>query len=433
MDTKTAIRHQILVGKLTLPNIQGLQQVCTSAEYTELTKMFESMFNRWLLVGSRENRHATSMPYWAQRIGNPKLHNLVLKLLAEANWITVSTRPNNNWSEAYINESKLLKYCTQEELDVTRLHHKFRKYKLELHDLDQDFGATKVKRNGKVTTAKFTRNGFAKAGKVPFQFDTNLLAKFQLGATRLVNKGIDKMINKHPDIIKDHANYQELGKHVVEGLIYEEGTYNAGPRTSDPRGRDNAGYLNRIGNPVGFKVMRHLLVIPEQYRNRATAKGLRNKFLFVAEVAGFKTGTLQQKLDFGRKCWLEAYLPNHLHDSELPEYLALYTTYRDISSALDNGFGFSMYQNRLRKYLANSCKSNRTLMESAETYLIDKATHKWVYPIEIDMSASVLGYIGLLLNHKPFLDRCNILNGDLSDAWGHDIITVRDQFKTIMR
>ena len=39
----------------------------------------------------------------------------------------------------------------------------------------------------------------------------------------------------------------------------------------------------------------------------------------------------------------------------------------------------------------------------------------------------------MLLNHKPFLDRCNITHGDLSDAWGHDVITNRPQFKTIMR
>ncbi len=49
------------------------------------------------------------------------------------------------------------------------------------------------------------------------------------------------------------------------------------------------------------------------------------------------------------------------------------------------------------------------------------------------MSASVLGFIGILLNHKPFLDRCNITQGNLTDAWGHDIITNRKQFKTIMR
>ena len=41
--------------------------------------------------------------------------------------------------------------------------------------------------------------------------------------------------------------------------------------------------------------------------------------------------------------------------------------------------------------------------------------------------------MGLILNHKPFLDRCNITQGDLSDAWGHSVITNRPQFKTIMR
>lgn len=44
-----------------------------------------------------------------------------------------------------------------------------------------------------------------------------------------------------------------------------------------------------------------------------------------------------------------------------------------------------------------------------------------------------MGYLGLLLNHKPYLERCNILKGTLKDAWGHNVVKNRAQFKTIMR
>jgi hypothetical protein len=74
-----------------------------------------------------------------------------------------------------------------------------------------------------------------------------------------------------------------------------------------------------------------------------------------------------------------------------------------------------------------------TELSTLERRIIINSTHKWSVPIEIDASASVLSYIGLLLNHKPYLDRCNVTPGDLTDAWGHSIITNRNQFKTAMR
>ena len=52
------------------------------------------------------------------------------------------------------------------------MFHKFSKYQLELHSLDQDFGATKTKSNGRIFDSGLVRNGFAKTGKVPYQFDT---------------------------------------------------------------------------------------------------------------------------------------------------------------------------------------------------------------------------------------------------------------------
>lgn len=156
--------------------------------------------------------------------------------------------------------------------------------------------------------------------------------------------------------------------------------------------------------------MRGLLVIPEQYRNTCTNVGLRNKYLFIAELCGFKSGSTQSKVSFGRTCYFNG---TQAHDAV--ENLWLNRTYMDINNAFDMDFDSV-------EDLANN-----------ELAVIQASTYKWQVPIEIDMSASVLGYLGLLLNHKPFLDRCNITMGDLTDAWGHSVITNRPQFKTIMR
>jgi hypothetical protein len=401
------IKSQIMAGKLTMPRINDMEGVYGTAVYKQIELMFSAMWHAYLAKGADT---PVSLPYWAKRIQHPTAMNQALKLLSDSGWITVSTRPNNNWSEAYLNESKLIAYVTKQHLDHIRMHNKYNKYKLTFHELDQDFGANKQKVNGKVFTVDKSCNGFAKAGKVAFQFDTVVMHKQYDLVLSQINKGIEKMIIKYPDIIKDQANYREIGTEIVDSLIYECGTYNAGPRTSDPRHRDNSGYLDKVGNPVGFKVMRGLLVIPEAHRNVCTNAGLRNKYLFIAELNGFKSGSTQSKVNFGRQCYYNA---TQAHDAV--ENLWLNRTYADINNALDADF------------------SSLAELANNELAIIKASTYKWQVPIEIDMSASVLGYLGLLLNHKPFLDRCNITMGDLTDAWGHEVITNRNQFKTIMR
>lgn len=401
------IQQQIMAGKLTMPRINDMEGVYGTEVYKQIEGMFSAMWHAYLSKGPAT---PVSLPYWAKRINHPVAMNQALKLLSNAGWITVSTRPNNNWSEAFINESKLTQYVSKDKLDRVRMFNKFNKYKLEYHNLDQDFGANKQKVNGKVYTVSKSCNGFAKAGQVPFQYDVVAMENNYGVVLSEVNKGIENMIEKYPSIIDDHANYREIATDVVESLIANNGTYNSGPRTSDPRHRNNAGYLNKIANPVGFKVMRGLLTIPAGHRNVCTPAGLRNKYLFIAELVGYRSGTTAGKISFGRKCYFNATLTN----CDV-ENIWLRRTYADINNALDTDFA-------TLADLANS-----------EQAVIRESAYKWQVPIEIDMSASVLGYLSLLLNHKPFMDRCNILNGDLSDAWGHDVITVRDQFKTIMR
>ncbi len=423
------IQKQIMAGQLEMPNIYDMEGVYGTEVYKQIKSMFSAMWYAYLTSGKES---PVSLPYWAKRIKHPKAMNQALKILSDAKWIIVSTRPNNNWSEAYLNESKLFDYVSKQQLDHVRMYNKFNKYKLEFHNLDQDFGANKMKVNGKVYTVNHTCTGFAKTGKVPFQYDTKMLSKNFDTVLAEVNKGIENMIEEHPQIIEDHANYKAIGTEVLESLMYENGTYNSGPRTSDPRHRNNSGYLNKIANPVGFKVMRGLLTIPVEHRNVCTSAGLTNKYLFIAELVGFKSGSKQAKIQCGRTAYYNATLTK----CEV-ENIWLKRTYADISNAFNGKFESVRYQRHLKiqEYKAgtNWHQSRvpgmiRDLADLEATYIY-VSTYKWQVPIEIDMSASVLGYLGLLLNHKPFLDRCNITHGDLSDAWGHSVVTNRDQLK----
>lgn len=371
MTAKVKIRQQILSNNLELPNIKGLQVTA------ECNKFFKALWHAYITSGQRttENGIVTntvSLPYWAQRIANPKLMNILLKILSDSGWITVSTRPNNNWSEAYLNESKLLKYCTQEELDHTRIHYKLRKYKLELH-VEQNLGATKTKAKGRIFNSGLIRNGFAASGFVKYQFDTSMMSEYKDFVVKQINKGIEKMIVQYPQITEDHANYKELGIEIVDSYICHKEQYNAGPRTSDPRGRNNRGDLNKIGNPVGFKIMRALLVIPEEYRQTATKEGLTNKYLFIAELMGFKTGAIEEKISFGRKCYWANTLHTGTKESEIIENIWAIRTYEDIDNAFNSPFT-NIFKRRAMKKQFN--------FEDPEL-----TAYKWCVPIEIDMSA----------------------------------------------
>ena len=396
---KEAIRLQILNGNLQMPNMPELRKCTAPATYHEIEKLFSAMWTAYLRKGINT---PISLPYWAVRINNPKAMNIAISTLSKAGWITSKALPNNNWAEAYINESKLLSYVTKSQLDDVRSYNKFRKYQLGYEVPSTD--ASLVNVQGNLLRTGITAPGFTKEGNVPFSLDTKAMYRWKDETIKLVNKGISKTIAQYPELVNDHANYAEIATEIVENYINEAGTYTSGPRTSDPRGRNNAGYLNKVGNPVGYKIMRSMLVIPEQYRNKATEQSLANIYLFIAELHGFKNGTVEAKQQYGEACY-KAY-----------DYIDL-----DVDDSEDD----------LDKLYENVWLER--LYDDLDAYFESPSTHYWSVPIEIDMTASVLGYIGLLLNHKPFMERCNMIGSILTDAWAHPIITNRVQFKTIMR
>ncbi len=133
-----------------------------------------------------------------------------------------------------------------------------------------------------------------------------------------------------------------------------------------------------IGNPIGFKVMRSLLVIPENARNQATQKGLESKLMFVAQLLGFKNGSKQDKIDQG---WNQ-YLTETFHEcdysdetaEEVFENIWLTRLYQDLDNAFGNSFKLKIYKQRAKA--GETLPINLPIVE-----------YKWSVPIEIDMSA----------------------------------------------
>lgn len=418
---KQVITTQLENGKLTLPYKAEITKAF-GEHFAELSvRMFEAMWHHYLL-----NKGSISLPYWSQKFANAKIFNLILRELSNTGWIICETIPSRNWSEAKLNEDKLLEFVTMKQLEGIRAYHKFKKYMLTNEEATKD-NLTKI--NGKIRDTGLKRPGFAKTSKTKFQFDTDTIREYYDIIVEEVNKGMHKVRQFYPEMRTDTASYDSISTTIVDYIINSNETYSSGQFYSDSRGRNISGMLDKVFNPIGFKVARACLLIPEEFRRTATSKGVRNKYLFIAEINGFKKGTVQDKVNFGRSCYYKSTMldldPTKPSDRKhMFENIWLYRLYKELDEY------FKPISFTKERYI----RGELTLTEAQATIEANPTPdYKWSVPIEIDMSASVLGYVGLLTNHKPFMERCNMLGEELVDAWEIKGIPKRNQAKVIMK
>lgn len=422
--TEKEIRLSGFNGTLLMPFRQELQKEIGTRYVDTAEKMWSALWYHYLL-----NKGTISVPYYADMFYNAIALNKALKAWSDAGWITVTTLPERNWSEAKLEEKKLLEYFTSVQLESIRATHKFAKYRLKEEKPALVTSITRL--NGKRADTGLEREGFRRASNIPFQFDTQAIIDNYDVIRQEVTKSMDKLAESCLNLRKDKASYDAISVDILDYLIIENGTYTSGQSNNDSRGRDIHGFLDKVFNPVAFKVARATLLIPIARRNVATQQGLMNKYLFIAELLGFKKGTIADKIQMGRDAYYRTALLDLDYSNEKDRALAyeniwLERTYADIDNYLEISYKAKIYKNR---YVNNTA----TLDEAQAIIEASPSTYLWQVPIEIDMSASVLGYVGVLTNHKPFMDRCNMLGTELTDAWDIKGIPVRAQAKVIMR
>jgi len=283
---------EILSGQLSLPGREDILNTFGKHITWKFDKVWNAMWFNYL-----KNKGPISLPYWLEQVGKPKEFNQILKALSDANWITCSTLPDKNWSEAIINESKLLQYVSMEDLEQVRSYHKYSKYMLQNEEPIYN-NLTRI--NGVVRNTGIVRNGFFKTGSTKFQFDGVALQKHYNVIVDEATKAMTKIVDQYPELKQDQASYRNIIVDVIDSIILHNAEYCSGQYYADSRGRNIAGMLNKIFNPISFKVARAVLVIPERFRVRATEKGMKNIYLFIAEIHGFKKGTIEDKINFGR-------------------------------------------------------------------------------------------------------------------------------------
>lgn len=179
-----------------------------------------------------------------------------------------------------------------------------------------------------------------------------------------------------------------------------------------------------------------------------TKHGIKACMLFIAELNGFKTGTVRDKTHYGLHCWLSS----RLHELDYTDYTSAIKAnsvitdeertkqlekeakrVEDVNSEAHENIWLERLYDGLDKHFNATPIIKRKAQESREAllYLAKKhlsANYEWSIPLELDASASMLQYIGLLTNDHRLLEMTNVIGSTLSDPWKFNGIP-RTQFK----
>lgn len=203
------------------------------------------------------NKGTTSLPFWAEKFGNPHVFNGVLFTLKD--WITTSVIPARNWGEAQLNEDRLLLDYTSEQLTQYRKDNKYTRY---MPAFKEAHASTKVRVDGAIERTGLVRKGFAAAAMTQYYYDTDMLQQHKQGVINNTVKGMTKMRERY-DIPCDDASYDQIATEIVESLATKPEIFTQEGNICDSRGRAIKRSLSKVANPIGYKDFRALLTIPE--------------------------------------------------------------------------------------------------------------------------------------------------------------------------
>lgn len=388
-------RASILDGNLPLPN-QFIKLI--GRDYLEpMEKMWSALWFNYL-----KNKGSISLPYYYEMFDNRQAFNQFLFHLSKSGWATTTVIPARHWAEAMLNEDKLLQLVTPDELTQVRAYKKFNQYILT-DNVDTRSNRTKL--GNKILDTGISRPGFAKLSATRFQYDTNKLEEYREAIQLTLTKGMDKVAEEFPEMKRDAADYGAISKAILDYHMYHsEAAFTLDANVNDSRGRAIKQALKKVFNPISSKDARSLLVIPQEHRKPMTTEGSSAVYLFIAELLGFKKGKKFQKSAKG----IRAYSNRTLHDIDLDNE-------EDRKELHEN-----IWLERLYDALDAYYKAVDNGME-----------YYWSVPIELDASASMLQYMGVLTGHRPFLEMTNVAGDMLSDPWDFPGVP-RQQFKKFM-
>ena len=368
-----------------------------------ISRMWDAMWHNYV-----KNRGTVSTVYYSDLIDDTAVLNAVLEQWSEAGWVIVSTEEDRNWSDARLNEDKLLTFVSPDELAAIRASSKFVDYVPNCRKASTRTTAVRV--NGKQKHTGLVREGFAAAANTQYYFDTRFLNKYKEAITLNVNKGMSKVRELWSEMVSDQASFDAICSDIVEHLAANPQVFNQGGNTSDSRGRAIKDSLSKVGNPIGYKDFRALLTIPADVRNAATPEGEAAVYLFIAELLGIQKDydSVAHKEQAGR----EAYQSRKL--------LKLNLDIEDDRSDLFENIWLERLYEELDELMIN--RVERSIDSSVPAFC-------WSVPIELDASASMLQYMGVLLDDDRLMRRTNMIGTSIGDSWATK--TNRKKFKAV--
>lgn len=249
MDTR---RNAILEGNNPIP----VDKLEGNSEFRLIKQFCDSLWINYI----KNPKYQLAIPYWSDKFNNELNFRIAMMALAKGGWINSTCSYTASWGQVQLNEDKLLNYCTPDELASMRAEFKYAKYAL---DFKNSTVTNKTKLGNEFINTGLERVGFAKAGNTQFGFDTTYINKYKEDICKNFTKGMDKVREQFPEMKTDEASYDKVSEGIVD--FYNdnpEEIYTTGNNLSDSRGRAISSCLRKVGNPIGYKDMRALLVIP---------------------------------------------------------------------------------------------------------------------------------------------------------------------------
>ena len=358
-------RSEILNGELSFPKqIMELLKP-TAMEKEIIADFWDNLWHNFL----REKLCDTIT--WYEVFPNSELFNQLFFHLSKAGWI--NSIVDNNYAQVELNESKLLKWVSKEELIHVKFMFKFLKYRLKktksvLNDT--------VQLNGKHIPTGLKRNGFMKAGNSTFKYDTKYIQKYLNEIAFNLKKGLEGST-------KD-VTYQEIIEELVNYYSVDGTDYTLGNCIIDSRGRSIFQCSKKIFNPVSSKDARALLVVPSQ---RLTTSAFKAVYAAIAELLGYRGKNYKDKVDYGQAMYIIRQLPS-LEDMKDAK------NYDDLHS--------------------------RIWLERIYENLNNYEQKGWYVPIELDALASQIQLVAVLTNDHTYMDGTNLIGEEFKDIWTVD-------------
>ena len=283
-------REQILNGMLVFP--QQIMSIINPNEEVNISSIVEEFWSNIWYNFLKEKPCDTIT--WFNKFDNPMLFNTVVMHLSKSGWIT--SKASNNYAFITLNESKLMKWITKEELINIKFKYKFLKYRLtksksSITDI--------VQCNGKHKQTGLVREGFMKAGNNAFKYDIKYITKYLPYICENVKKGL---AGSTKDI-----TYQEIIDELINYYSVDGTEYTLGNCLIDSRGRSIFQCSKKVFNPVSCKDARALLVCKAEQLDK---EGWKVVYAAIAELLGYRGKNIEDKITYGHYMYILREVPS---------------------------------------------------------------------------------------------------------------------------